>query len=115
MRLPLEGSAGIAVIVADANSPEESPAMLDSQPCDIPITDFYMPNRWPEHARPDPAPPARPFQAQDRSAETVCFRLVCVGHSPQLNRSVKTISSQKIHAMGKLGLKSDLDVFFVCP
>lgn len=29
----------------------------------------------------------------------------------QLNRSVKTISRQKMDAMGKLGLKSDLDVY----
>jgi len=48
--------------------------------------------------------------------ETEVLRLFASGFTVteiagQLNRSVKTISRQKMDAMGKLGLKNDLDVY----
>jgi two-component system, NarL family, captular synthesis response regulator RcsB len=58
--------------------------------------------------------------ADDRPAlskrETEVLRLFASGFTVteiagQLNRSVKTISRQKMDAMGKLGLKNDLDVY----
>lgn len=187
VRLLLENGAGIAVVVADANSPDELLAVLDRQSCDILITDFCMPNgriadglnmlglirrRWPalpivvltmvvnanvlnamlgtgvrgllsksdalqelelavqavsHHrnfissriqrllgaARVDDATATYPTLSK---RETEVLRLFVSGLSVsdiarQLNRSVKTISSQKVDAMSKLGLKSDLDVF----
>nr|WP_255557917.1 LuxR C-terminal-related transcriptional regulator [Dyella sp. ASV24] len=48
--------------------------------------------------------------------ETEVLRLFASGFTVteiagQLNRSVKTISRQKMDAMNKLGLKNDLDVY----
>jgi two-component system capsular synthesis response regulator RcsB len=48
--------------------------------------------------------------------ETEVLRLFASGYTVseiarQLNRSVKTVSSQKMEAMNKLGIKSDLGIY----
>lgn len=63
--------------------------------------------------RPGNQLPAQPILSK---RETEVLRLFASGFTvseiaSQLNRSVKTISRQKMDAMAKLGLKSDLDVY----